>query len=93
LDGSASPSSAEGSAGIALQRKVEKKKRGRPKKDEPLSLSFKIEAEIEMNEAAVAEKRKKLGRFVLASNQVDLDPETMLAYYKGQQTVEPGFDS
>ena len=44
-----------------------------------------------MDEAAVAEKRKKLGRFVLASNQVDLDPETMLAYYKGQQTVERGF--
>jgi transposase len=27
----------------------------------------------------------------LVSNDIDLDPETMLGYYKGQQTVERGF--
>jgi transposase len=32
-----------------------------------------------------------LGRFVLASNDLDLDSETMLNYYKGQQAVERGF--
>lgn len=68
-----------------------KKRRGRPKKDEPLSLNFKIEAEIEINEDVLTEERKKLGRFVLASNKTDLEPEVMLNYYKGQQTVERGF--
>ncbi len=66
-------------------------KRGRPKKDEPLSVSFKIEGEIELNDDALAKERKKLGRFVLACNKTDLDPEAMLNYYKGQQTVERGF--
>jgi transposase len=75
---------------LSIAEKVERRK-GRPKKDEPLSLSFKIEAEIEIDEAAVAVERKKLGRFILASNQTDLEPEVMLNYYKGQQTVERGF--
>jgi len=75
---------------VPFAEKVEKR-RGRPKKDEPLNPSFKIEAEIEIDEEALSEDRKKLGRFVLASNQTDLEPELMLNYYKGQQTVERGF--
>ena len=43
------------------------------------------------NEDALIEARRNFGRFVLASNQVDLDPEVMLNYYKGQQAVERGF--
>jgi transposase len=53
--------------------------------------SFQIEAEIELNLDAQTEERKMFGRFVLASNKSDLDPEVMLNYYKGQQTVERGF--
>jgi transposase len=75
---------------VPFAEKVEKR-RGRPKKDEPLYLSFKIEAEIEIDEDTLCEEREKLGRFVLASNQTDLEPELMLNYYKGQQTVERGF--
>ncbi len=67
------------------------RKRGRPKKDEPTIVRFKIDGEIELNEDTLAEERKKLGRFVLASNKTDLEPEVMLSYYKGQQTVERGF--
>lgn len=74
----------------SIAEKVEKK-RGRPKKDEPFCLRFKIEGEIEIDEDALTEERKRLGRFVLASNDIDLEPEVMLDYYKGQQTVERGF--
>lgn len=56
-------------------------------------MSFIIEGEIELNEDALAKERKKLGRFVLASNKTDLDPEIMLNYYKGQQTVDGDFVS
>jgi transposase len=78
---------------LQIQQVVEKieKKRGRPKKDESITINFKIETEIELNENVLNEERKKLGRFVLASNKTDLDPEVMLNYYKGQQTVEHGF--
>jgi transposase len=75
---------------LPFAEKVEKK-RGRPKKDEPLCLRFKIECEIETDEDVLTEERKRLGRFVLASNDIDLEPEVMLNYYKGQQTVERGF--
>jgi transposase len=74
----------------SLAEKVEKR-RGRPKKDEPFCISFKIEGEIEIDEDALIEERKRLGRFVLASNDTNLDPEVMLSYYKGQQIVERGF--
>jgi len=67
------------------------KKRGRPKKDEPRIVKYAIEADIEIDQEYVTCERQKLGRFVLASNDLDLDPETMLNYYKGQQTVERGF--
>ena len=32
-----------------------------------------------------------MGRFVIATNKLDLDAETILANYKGQQKVEHGF--
>ncbi|TFH51677.1 MAG: IS1634 family transposase [Methanothrix sp.] len=50
-----------------------------------------IEAEIELDEDSISRKRQKLGRFVLASNKIDLDAETILNNYKGQQKVEHGF--
>jgi transposase len=75
---------------LPVAEKVEKR-RGRPKKDEPIKVSFKIEAHIDLNDNALNDERKKLGRFVLVSNDTGLDPEVMLNYYKGQQTVERGF--
>ena len=75
---------------IPVTEKVEKR-RGRPKKNEPINHHFKIDGRIEINEDVLAEESKRFGRFVLASNDVDLDPELMLKYYKGQQTVEHGF--
>jgi len=77
---------------LPLAEKVEKR-RGRPKKNELINhnVSFQIEAEIELNLDVQTEERKMFGRFVLASNKIDLDPEVMLNNYKGQQTVERGF--
>ena len=70
--------------------KIEKK-RGRPKKGEPLEIRYFIEAEVELDDDSIFRKRQKLGRFVLASNKMDLHAETMLSNYKGQQNVEHGF--
>ena len=75
---------------VPVMEKLEKK-RGRPKRDELLNVGYMIEGEIELNEDALTEARMNLGRFVLASNDVNLDPEVMLNYYKGQQAVERGF--
>jgi transposase len=66
-------------------------KRGRPKKDELLETGYLIEAEVNRNEAVIEKERSRLGRFVLASNDTNLDGELMLQHYKGQNAVERGF--
>ena len=67
------------------------KLRGRPKNGEELLEVHLIDAEIEINAEKVADAKSKLGRFILATNDLDLDPNTILSYYKGQQAVERGF--
>jgi transposase len=66
-------------------------KKGRPSKNEVLDTFCVIDAEIELEENVVNNEREKLGRFILASNDLEIDDETMLQHYKGQQSVERGF--
>lgn len=67
------------------------KKRGRPKADEPVETVYTISAAIEYNPGVVAENRQKLGRFVLATNDLELSPDELLVNYKEQGAVERGF--
>jgi transposase len=67
------------------------RKRGRPEKGEEMLTAYLIAARLDIEEAAVEKARQKLGRFVLASNDTQIDPNTLLQYYKGQQSVERGF--
>jgi transposase len=66
-------------------------KRGRPRNDEERLIVYYIPAEIERNTEVILAEKEKLGRFILASNDLSLDPETMLDYYKNQSAVEKGF--
>jgi len=56
-----------------------------------MEIRYRIEAEIEPNREYYAGKIKKLGRFVLVTNDLDLDPDRLLANYKNQAQVERGF--
>jgi len=67
------------------------KLRGRPKKGEELREIYLVEAKIEFNPEKITKAKAKLGRFILATNDLNLDPDTILSYYKGQQAVERGF--
>ena len=69
----------------------EGKKIGRPRSDEAKVYRYAIDVDIEIDQVSISQDRQKLGRFVLVSNDLNLDPETMLKYYKGQQVVERGF--
>jgi transposase len=71
-------------------RRLENKK-GRPRKDEEVQILYLIDAEIKYNQEKVQEKRAKLGRFILATNDLKLTPDQLLKYYKEQGTVERGF--
>ncbi len=44
-----------------------------------------------MDENKVIKEKSRLGRFILATNDLNIDPDTILSYYKGQKAVEQGF--
>jgi len=69
----------------------EKGKRGRPKKDEKLIVHYIINAEAARNEEITLNEKEHQGRFIIASNDLNLDAEKMLDYYKNQSKVEKGF--
>jgi transposase len=69
----------------------EKGKRGRPKKDEKLIVRYVINAEAVRNEEITLNEKEHQGRFIIASNDLNLDAEKMLDYYKNQSKVEKGF--
>ena len=54
-------------------------------------LTYLIKAKIKVDKQAIAQERKKLGRFVLATNNLDLTVDEILSYYKSQGNVERGF--
>ena len=66
-------------------------KRGRPKKGEELETCYLIKAKIKFDEQMMAKERKKFGRFVLATNDLDLTVDEILSYYKSQGNIERGF--
>ena len=67
------------------------KKRGRPTANEEMEEVHSVSAKIEYNEDEVQHRHQKLGRFVLATNDLELKPNELLALYKEQGTVERGF--
>ena len=66
-------------------------KQGRPAAGEVLITKYQITALVRVNEEVVQKERAVLGRFVLATNVISLDSETILNHYKGQMLVEKGF--
>lgn len=54
-------------------------------------MSYTLHAEIEHDPAYVQREKQILGRFVLATNDLDFPPDALLQYYKGQGSVERGF--
>ncbi|MDO8841838.1 IS1634 family transposase [Methanocalculus sp.] len=65
--------------------------KGRPKKDEVLDRVFMISCSLTFNEEELNREKKCLGRFILATNDCEIDPNTLLDWYKEQGAVERGF--
>ena len=69
---------------------------GRPAKEAtPDIVGYQLQGEVIVSEKALKEARRLLGKFILATNELDsekLPPEAMLSQYKGQGiSVERGF--
>ena len=70
------------------------KKRGRPTKNAQPILKYQICATVYEDESKIAPHKRKLGRFVLATNDVNgvgRSAKRMLSSYKEQDKVERGF--
>lgn len=76
---------------VDSRQKKKNGKRGRPGKEEELETVFTLSSSLEVVPEVIEREKARLGRFVLATNDLDLDPNTILKYYKGQQSVERGF--
>jgi transposase len=50
-----------------------------------------VKAEIAANQQVISQEREKLGRFILATNDLDLTADEILSYYKSQGKIERGF--
>jgi transposase len=68
-----------------------RKGRGWLKLDESVAVSYTLHAELEHDPEYIQQEKHTLGRFVVATNDLDLSPYTLLDYYKGQGVVERGF--
>jgi transposase len=70
-------------------------KRGRPTADEVPSLSWKLQASLELDEDRVSASREPLGKYIVATNELErekLPTLELLSVYKDQnRSVERGF--
>ena len=48
-------------------------RRGRPRKGEELDRYYLIEGELEVIEEEIEKEREKLGRFIIATNEIDTE--------------------
>lgn len=68
--------------------------RGRPKADAPLKKRWRINASCKRNPQKIEQKQKQLGKFILATNQLESDQissQAILDHYKNQYQPEKGF--
>ncbi len=69
-------------------------KRGRPRKDAGATSYYQVHASLMPKETAIAVEVRCAGRFILATNVLDIDELTdddVLGEYKAQQSTERGF--
>lgn len=76
---------------ITSGNKKQSGKVGRPKKGEVVEKWFYASCKLSLNQEVIQKEQSLMGRFVLASNDITIDPEVCLEYYKEQNTVERGF--
>jgi transposase len=76
---------------ISMISNRENRKKGRPRKDEKLIVHYIVDAKAVRNEDITLNEKEYQGRFIIASNDLNLDAEKMLEHYKNQSKVEKGF--
>lgn len=79
---------------LVVKQKRVKSGRGRPKKNDPMTIKYHLETKLERDEKKLSISLQKKGKFIIATNELDdelLSNRDLLDNYKGQQSVERGF--
>lgn len=80
---------------VQMRHQVKRTGRGRPKITDSEVVSYRLECEVERDEAKITHAEEGKGLFIIATNELDSDAlpaEQLLSVYKdGQQSVERGF--
>jgi Transposase len=71
-------------------RRVDGKK-GRPKDGEEMKTIYFVSCALMYNDEEIRREKERLGRFILATNDCEIDSDTLLDWYKEQGAVERGF--
>lgn len=80
----------EGLQAVEHYRRLDGKK-GRPGKNTMKTTYYRLRADLRLNQEVVEKDREKLSYFIIATNDLSLEPGQLLEYYKEQGTVERGF--
>ena len=67
---------------ITCDNKKPSGKVGRPKKGEVLEKWYSVSCKLALNQEVIQKEQAMMGRFILASNDTTVDPNTCLEYYK-----------
>ena len=59
-------------------------KKGRPKIGEEIKEIFFISCKLTFEETEIQRERERLGRFILSTNDCEIDADTLLQWYKEQ---------
>ena len=82
-------------AALRVESQAHYSKAGRPAQGQsPAHYSYRVSAEVVASPTAIALARRRAGRFILATNELDtarLNASDVLATYKDQQAPERGF--
>ena len=80
---------------VAIETRPHYNKAGRPTKNQsPEHFTYRVTAQVVLNEEVIEITRRQAGRFILGTNVLDekvLSDDEVLIEYKGQQSSERGF--
>lgn len=65
--------------------------RGRPGKNMAVKEFYRVKARTGVNREEVGRRKERLGRFIIATNDIEKNAESLINDYKGQGKVEKGF--
>lgn len=65
--------------------------RGRPGKNVVVKEFYRVKAKTGVNKEEVDRRKERLGRFIIATNDIEKNAESLIDDYKGQGRVEKGF--